>query len=155
MNRPLKNATNPILAAVLLAACGASLGCREKTEAPRPPATSNNLKFVRCKPAGTTEIVVNLNTGTEADDEVVFVCAGAAVVWKAADAGTLPFHILFTDSPFKSGKTTVDSSSGATSAEDTKPLPAKRRAVVYKYRLLFGPDVNHPTAEFDPHVIPM
>ena len=155
MNRPLKNATSPILAAVLVILCGVSLGCREKVAETRPPATSNNLKFVRCKLMGATEIVVNQNTGTEADDEVVFVCAGAAVVWKAADANTAPFHVVFSESPFNNGHTTVDSSGGATSAETTKPLPPKRRAVVYKYRLLFGPDVNHPTAEFDPHVIPM
>lgn len=154
-NQPLKNATSPILAAVLVILCGASLGCREKAEEPRSPATSNNLKFVRCKSLGTTEIVVNQNTGTADEDEIVFVCAGADVVWKAADANTPPFHVVFTDSPFKSGKTTVDSSGGATSAESAKPLPPKRRAVVYKYRLMFGADVNHPTAEFDPHVIPM
>ncbi len=155
MNQPLRNATSPILAAALLAACGALLGCREKAAMPPAPATSNNLKFVRCKPVGTTEIVVNQNTGTQADDEAVFVCAGTPVAWKAADANTPPFHVVFADSPFQSKKTILDSSAGATSAEDTKPLPANRRAVVYKYRLLFGPDVNHPTAEFDPHVIPM
>ncbi len=128
-------------------------GCREVPKTARLQ-TANNLKFVQCNQS-PTEILVNTTDGTAAVDEVVFVCVGSQLSWKTPDNAAPPFHVVFDSSPFGSGKKQIDSQNGATGGELVANLQPKRRAVVYKYRLLFGPDVNHPVAEFDPHIIPM
>src|SRR5258708_29994302 len=74
------------------------------------PVASNNLKFVQCKKkqsnyAGFTEIAVNSVVAIDQVDEVVFVCAGENLHWKAGDTGVRSFAIEILDpsSPFQSG----------------------------------------------------
>lgn len=119
-------------------------GCRTRVLAP-PPAKAYNLKFVQCASAS---INVNPNTGTDPEDEMVFVCAGNAVDWKAPGGGE--FSIDFaTESPFTSGTKRLDSQHGAVPPQAIVAIPKGQRVKVFKYKLTVG------QTSFDPYVIIM
>ncbi len=126
------------------------------------PVASNNLKFVQCKKkqsnyAGFTEIAVNSVVAIDQVDEVVFVCAGENLHWKAGDTGVRSFAIEILDpsSPFQSGHLKLSSNpQGQTDDEIVKGPPSGQRTKAFKYKIVVT-KTDNSTIELDPQIIPM
>ena len=172
MNR-FANSLAALPFAALLLACVVFLAACKKAEqavippAPRP-AKANNLKYVDCYKhisgsAGIVEIAVHPAVGIALEDDMVFVCAGERVHWKAA-AETDPqgntvqsFTITFPGNqwPFKPPQQVFTASGQApTPDQDVADLPPNSRPTPFKYKIVVTKS-NGDTFTIDPHVIPM
>jgi hypothetical protein len=173
----MKRYANPLAAlpfAALLLACVVLLAaCKKEEQAVMPPpvprpAKANNLKYVDCNrhiagSAGTVEIAVHPAAGIALEDDMVFVCAGERVHWKAA-ADTDPqgntvqsFTITFPGNqwPFKPPQQVFTAGGQAsTPDQEVADLPANSRPTPFKYKIVVTKS-NGDTFTIDPHVIPM
>ena len=160
-------------AALLLACVVFFAACKkeERAVAPPPaprPAKANNLKYVDCNrhisgSAGTVEIAVHPVAGIAFEDDMVFVCAGERVHWKAAgdtdpQGNTVQsFTITFPDKqwPFKAPQQVFTASGLApTPDQEVADLPPNSRPTPFKYKIVVTQS-NGDTFTIDPHVIPM
>jgi len=126
--------TTGLLGMVLLFGC----------ERPKPQTpASNNLRYVKCNKrlpnfSGITEILVNAKDGIAYDDEIIVVCTGEKVHWKA-DPGVKTLEISFLNGewPFKEPFEPALSGTSQTYTPDreVKDLPGKLRGKAYKYKL--------------------
>ncbi len=160
-------------AALLLACVVFFAACKKEEQAVMPPpaprpAKANNLKYVDCNrhisgSAGTVEIAVHSAAGIALEDDMVFVCAGERVHWKAA-ADTDPqgntvqsFTVTFPGNqwPFKPPQQVFTASGQAsTPDQEVADLPPNSRPTPFKYKIVVTKS-NGDTFTIDPHVIPM
>jgi len=122
---------------------------------------TNNLRNVDCNKhnpnyPGETEILVDATNGIAYEDEVIFVCKGEMVHWKAGTGvQTMEVSFLNNEWPFKppfEAKLSGDAQH-PTPNREVNGLPPNQRAKVYKYKIhvVTGSGV----IDLDPHVIPM
>lgn len=135
-------------------------GC-ENLIKPAKVSKANNLHDVDCKKhdanyPGQTEILVNAESGIAPEDEVIFVCKGEQLHWKAG-AGVQALEVSFLNNewPFKQPfeAKLSGNSKDPTPDREVGVLPANFRAKTYKYKIhvVTGSGV----IDLDPHIIPM
>jgi hypothetical protein len=150
-----------VFGAGLLGMIAFFVGCEHK-EPVEPTPAKNNLRYVKCNKrlpnySGVTEIVVNAKDGIAYEDEIIFVCTGEKVHWKA-DTGVKTMDIFFLNGewPFKEVFETQLSGASQTHTPDreVKELPNTLRVKAYKYRIHVVRDAG-PSIDLDPTIIPM
>jgi hypothetical protein len=132
----------------------------------RTPA-KNNLRYVKCNKrlpnfSGVTEILVSAKDdykdyGIAYDDEIVFVCTGEKVHWKADQSvKTMEISFLNGEWPFKEPfePELAGTSQTYTPDREVKELPQKLRGKAYKYKLHVVTDTGK-IIDVDPVIWPM
>ncbi len=123
---------------------------------------SNNLRHVDCARhssgySGPTTIAVNSTDGIALEDELIFVCTGETLVWKAG-SGVNTITVTF---PGSTGPFTQPVESNGLHGDASSPTPVREvagllpntRANAFKYQITVV--TSGATINLDPHIIRM